>query len=78
MRLKNNRPICPDCGGVMVKAHEQNEEGDWSVRWLCGCKPNLQTIMALEKAGQDQIDDIISPKVDDYRRVEYAFKGQIK
>ena len=35
-RVEN--PICPDCRAVMVKAEEQNEEGDWGVRWLCECK----------------------------------------
>ena len=33
-----SKPICPDCNEVMVKALEQNEEGDWAYRWLCGCK----------------------------------------
>jgi hypothetical protein len=35
---KDTRPICPDCNEIMVKAIEQNEEGDWAYRWLCGCK----------------------------------------
>ena len=49
MKTKGNRPAWPDCSEVMVKAHEQNEEGDWGVRWLCGCKPSLQIVTALEE-----------------------------
>mgnify|MGYP001072947732 CR=1 FL=1 len=30
---------CPYCNEVMVRTHYQNEEGDWFVCWLCGCKP---------------------------------------
>jgi len=40
---KDNRPICPDCNEVMVKAVEQNEEGDWAYRWLCSCKMVIRT-----------------------------------
>ena len=31
-------PFCPNCHASMVKAEEQNKEGDWGVRWLCECK----------------------------------------
>lgn len=34
----DGRPVCPDCEEVMVKAYEQDEEGRWGVRWLCGCE----------------------------------------
>ena len=40
----NNRPNCPDCGAIMVKAHEQNEKGDWGVRWLCECESDRYII----------------------------------
>ena len=34
----NRRMWCPDCFEIMIKAYEQNEEGDWGVRWLCECE----------------------------------------
>ena len=34
--------ICPDCKEQMVKAKEENQEGDWGVRWLCGCKVKVE------------------------------------
>ena len=37
-----SKPICPDCHEAMVKALEQNEEGDWAYRWLCGCKAKVK------------------------------------
>jgi len=40
-------PICPDCGETMVKAYEQNEDGEWGVRWLCGCRPSPEKIAQL-------------------------------
>ena len=41
---KDNRPICPDCNEVMVKALEQNDEGDWAYRWLCSCKAIIKMV----------------------------------
>lgn len=35
-------PICPECKETMVKAKEENSEGDWDVRWLCGCTVNVE------------------------------------
>ena len=37
-------PHCPYCREEMVRAHEQNEEGEWCIRWLCGCKPDLEVV----------------------------------
>jgi len=37
-----SKPICPDCNEEMVKAKEENQEREWGVRWLCGCKINVE------------------------------------
>ena len=41
-------PVCPICGEVMVRAHEQNEEGDWGVRWLCSCLPDPEMVKEVQ------------------------------
>jgi len=47
------RPICPLCEEEMVRCHYQNEEGDWFVCWLCGCKPEAEAIAAVETMAND-------------------------
>lgn len=42
-------PVCPYCHQAMVRAHEQNEEGDWAVRWVCACKPDPRTVEVAER-----------------------------
>ena len=32
------KPHCPDCGEELVKAKTEDEEGNWTYAWLCGCK----------------------------------------
>jgi hypothetical protein len=44
--MTTRRPVCPDCEAEMVKAHVENEEGDWAVHWLCNCEPDPETIAA--------------------------------
>ena len=47
--VRGNSFICPDCGAPIKKANVQNEEGDWSVHWLCGCKVDQSIIESAEK-----------------------------
>lgn len=35
---KDKQIVCPDCLGELKKAHIQDEEGHWSVIWLCDCE----------------------------------------
>lgn len=37
-----DQPVCPDCKEVLVKSKIENEEGDWLIAWLCGCKVNVE------------------------------------
>jgi len=36
--MKKIRPTCPYCGQVMVRAHIEDDKGDWCVVWLCECQ----------------------------------------
>jgi len=42
-------PVCPYCHQAMVRAHEQNEEGEWTVRWVCGCRVDPVIVQAMER-----------------------------
>ena len=33
--------VCPYCNEELVRTHIQNEEGDWYMGWLCGCKSEM-------------------------------------
>ena len=35
--VKRRLPVCPDCGAEMQRALFEDEEGAWSVKWLCDC-----------------------------------------
>lgn len=45
-----DRPICPDCNEEMVKSYEEDEEGGWGVRWLCGCEVPEHVVSAIKDA----------------------------
>ncbi len=32
-----DRPVCPECGEEMVRAHIDMEDGEWMIVWLCSC-----------------------------------------
>ena len=40
--------VCKLCEQEMVRVLEQNEEGDWGVRWLCNCEVDENTIRMIE------------------------------
>lgn len=44
-----NLPKCPYCKERMTRAYEENEEGDWSVRWLCDCEIPDEILAEIER-----------------------------
>ena len=47
-------PVCPDCHSTMVKANEENEEGDWCVKWLCDCEPSDEIMEKINKMKKEK------------------------
>ena len=43
-----NGAYCPFCRTAMVRCYEQNEEGDWGIRWLCECEPDPNILRGIE------------------------------
>ncbi len=37
------KPVCPDCGVVMVKKQGTNRSGEEGIAWTCGCEPTSTT-----------------------------------